>query len=922
MEVFRFSLLGLGAGGLYALAAIGLVLVYRGSGVVNFAQVAIGMIGAYVFYELRVERELDSLVGQLMALAAGLVTSGVIGGLFHLVVLRRMRNASQLSKIVATLALLVTITAVADWRYGANTRLVPSILPTGPIDLFGASVGRDRMLILVMVVVITAVLWAVYRFTTFGVATSAVAENPRAAAALAVSPDLIAAVNWSVGGALGGLAVIMLVPITGLGPGNITFLVIPVLAAAVMGRFSSFPIVTAAGLALGITQSLVTRYVNQSGWATAVPFLFVAAYLIGRGTTIAGKEQRFGRMPALGTGRVPPVLIALGVVVSLILTWLVFPADYLQAFQLQLLIAIVLCSFVVVTGYAGQLSLAQMTLAGVGALITAYLAARHDWPLELAITAGVLSTVPIAIVLGLAGVRTRGVNLAIVTLGFAIAIEAVVLTNAKYTGGINGYRVDKPTLFGIDISSIRHPERYATLSLIVLVLVGLAIANLRRGRAGRRLIAVRTNERAAAALGVSVVGAKLYAFVLGGVVAAIAGILIVFRLPIIQFDEFGAIISILHLQNAVLGGVGTLGGPLVGSGFSPGGVSQQLFSFLGDDVATLLAIVGGIGVLIVLTVFPDGLAFLMKHQNDWWLRRLRARMPSRRRPPLDLDALRSDDSGRVAPKTLEVRGLSVRFGGVVALSELSLDVHPGQVVGLIGPNGAGKSTAIEAITGFIRPAAGTVALDGHDLGSWSIEKRARNGLSRSFQSLELFDDLTVRENILAACDARDQAAYITDLVKPGHGTLTPAAASALADFGLEQVLDTKVSELSYAQRRMLAVARAVAGGHSILLLDEPAAGLDDVQTRQLGQSIRRMATERGVGVLLVEHNVDMVLRTCDQVVALEFGQTIGTGTPDEIRANMAVVEAYLGTSHYRDEHGLNADAPADTPAATEAGVTA
>jgi sulfate-transporting ATPase len=901
MEIFRFSLLGLGAGGLYALAAIGLVLVYRGSGVVNFAQVAIGMVGAYVFFELRVNHGFDSTALELVALAAGLVSSAILGGAFHLVILRRMRDASQLSKIVATLALLVTITGVADWHYGPNTRLVPSILPTGPMDVFGATVGKDRMMILLMVLVITTVLWAVYRFTTFGVATTAVAENPRAAAALAVSPNMVAAVNWSVGGALGGLAVIMLVPITGLGPGNITFLVIPVLAAAVLGRFSSFPIVTAAGLAMGVTQSLVTRYVDQSGWATAVPFLFVSIYLIGRGTTIAGKDERFGRMPALGTGRLAPGLIVFGLVVSLVLTWLIFPDNYLQAFQLQLLIALVLLSFVVITGYAGQLSLAQMAMGGVAALVTAYFYDRHDWPLELAMVVGVLAMVPIGLVLGLAGVRTRGVNLAIVTLGFAISIEAVVLANGKYTGGINGYRADDPTVFGINVSSITHPERYATLTLIVLLLISLAVANLRRGRAGRRLIAVRTNERAAAALGVSVVGAKLYAFVLGGAIAAIAGILMVFRLPIIDFRQFGAILSILHLQNAVLGGVGALGGPLVGSGFAPGGVTQQIFSFLGDDVATLLVVLGGIGLLVMLTVSPDGLVFLMRRQNAFWLDPLRRKLPSRHRA-VNLGDFSVEGEGRVPPRALAVRGLTVRFGGVVALSDLSLDVDPGEVVGLIGPNGAGKSTAIEAITGFVRPTAGTVALGGDNIDRWTIERRARAGLGRSFQSLELFDDLTVLENILAACDSRDGAAYLTDLVKPGRGQLTPAAVSAITDFGLESQLQTKVSSLSYAQRRMLAVARAVAGGTSILLLDEPAAGLDDVQTRLLGESIRRLAAERGVGVLLVEHNVDMVLRTCDRVVALEFGLTIGTGTPDEIRHNAAVVEAYLGTSHFRDEH--------------------
>jgi sulfate-transporting ATPase len=269
---------------------------------------------------------------------------------------------------------------------------------------------------------------------------------------------------------------------------------------------------------------------------------------------------------------------------------------------------------------------------------------------------------------------------------------------------------------------------------------------------------------------------------------------------------------------------------------------------------------------------------------------------------------------RVVPKTLELKNVSVRFGGVVALHELSLQVRPGEVIGLIGPNGAGKSTTIDAITGFVSSARGEVHLGDDRIDGWTRERRARAGLGRSFQSLELFDDLTVLENLQTACDRRDSAAYITNLVVPDHSELTPAARAAIADFGLEPYLQMKVSDLGYAHRRMLAVARAVAGGHSTLLLDEPASGLGDVQTQNLGTAIRRLANERGVGVFLVEHNIDMVLRTCDRVYALDFGVLIGSGTPAEIRKNPAVIEAYLGTSRFHAGESEEESAPA--PAAS------
>ncbi len=912
-EFVRFGALGVGAGGLYALAAIGMVLIYRCSGVVNFAQGSIGMVGSYVYYELYVEHGWPWQIAMIF----GFGGSALVGVVFHFLVMQRLRDASALTRIVATIALLITLQGLAFLRYGAFPKLVPSVLPNDGVEVFGTSVGEDRLSILAIAIVLTAVLWAIYRFTTFGIATSAVAESQRAASALGVSPSAVAAINWAVGSALGALASMLLVPITSLEPTSATFLVIPVLAAAVIGRFSSFPLTTAAGILIGVSQSLVTspklvtNHWRQPGLSTAIPFVLVAIVLILRGRSMAGKDERFGRMPAIGSGRVAPGVVVFGVGVALLCLWVVFPDNWVTALQIQIIVTVVLMSFVVVTGYTGQVSLAQGALAGIGALVCGWLDVSKGWPLELAAIAGLAATVPVSIVVGLAGVRTRGVNLAIVTLGFAIAIGPAVFANPTYTGGsTGGYSVDEVRFLGVDLDPIGSPARYATFGLGVLVALGLMIANLRRGRAGRRLIAVRTNERAAASLGVSVIGAKLYAFVLGGTIAAVGGILVAYRQSVLAFEGFGGITGLFVLQNSVIGGVGVLGGPVAGSGFQPGTVGQQVIGFLPGDAATVLVIVGGFGLMILLTFAPDGLAELSRRLNQPLIGRLRARLP--RRPPVSQRLLATAtataaDAGaetRVPPKRLEVRGLTVRFGGTTALDDLDLVVEPGEVVGLIGPNGAGKSTAIEAITGFVGPAAGTVSLDGTTIDRWGPETRARAGLTRSFQSLELFDDLTVLENLQAACDDRDLAAYVTDLVRPGIGRLTAAASAAVHDFGFDDKLDTKVANLSYAERRMLAVARAVAVGSSVLLLDEPASGLDEGQTRRLGDTIRGLAHDRGVAVLLVEHNVDMVLRTCDRVYALDFGSLIGEGSPAEIRANPRVVDAYLGTAKYRDEQAV------------------
>ena len=556
------------------------------------------MVAAYVFFEAHQQDHLPAILAVLL----GLLASAALGAAFHLLVLRRMRDASMLAKIVATLALLVVLQDLTVLKYGPVPQIVTSILPNGPItdlrrnDRSRPSVHlRDRRC---------------PDSRRSGRSTSShcsgwrrlqSAANPRAAAALAVSPNLIATANWAIGAALGGLAAILLVPITSLSSDILSLMVIPVLAAAVVGRFSSFPITMMAGLAIGVAQSEVTRWVNAPGWATAVPFLFVVVTLIGRGRSIAGKDESVGRLPSLGTGKIPPGLVVLGVGMA-VLCISEFSSTWMAALQVQMVMAIVLISLVVVTGFAGQVSLAQMGFAGVGAVIASWLYFHYHWPFELAILGGVVGMIPFCLVVGLAGVRTRGVHLAIVTLGLAYFLDAVVFGNPSYTGGL-GYPTD-PRFFGIDVSTMTHPGRYAVITLALLVLIGLAVANLRRGRAGRRLIAVRTNERAAAALGVSVVGAKLYGFVLGGMIAAVGGILLAFDPIASGSNNFGGMQSITLMQNSVFGGAGHLGGPLIGSTFQSGTLGQQVFSFLGGNAAFYLSLVSGVGLLVMLPRAP------------------------------------------------------------------------------------------------------------------------------------------------------------------------------------------------------------------------------------------------------------------------------------------------------------------------------
>ena len=745
---------------------------------------------------------------------------------------------------------------------------------------------------------LTTALTIVYRTTRFGLATTAVAESPRATSAQGISPDVIATVNWALGCALAVGAAVLIVNITGLQVQGLTLLVIPALAAALVGGFRSFPLTLIGGLVIGILESEIA-YLQVTvgistvlqGAADSIPFLVIIAVLVIRGQALPLRGDAIETPPELGNGIVRPswaVLLTGGA----LLVALLAPTGWVDALATTAAVGVILLSVVVVTGYTGQLSLAQFALAGIGAWIAARLVASYSVPFELAALAGIAGTVPIGLLVGLPALRTRGVNLAVATLGLALLLESQVLANQSLTGGALGIQIGSPSFLGINVDTFQHPGRYAALAVLLFLLAFLAVANLRRSRTGRRLVAVRTNERGAAALGVNVFAAKLYAFGLSAALAAMGGILIAFQTPTVTFyptfDVFGSLSVVVY---AVIGGVGAALGAVAGAFLAPGSVGAYLVTYFGDDLDNLFRLFGGLLLIVVLLQDSDGLVSLYRKQ----VLRLATRLRPQWQPTRSPLPTPSEGRARPTPATLAIRGLTVRFGGVTALDDVSLTLTPGEVVGLIGPNGAGKTTLIDAVTGYVAPTSGTVLIDGRAIDGWSPRRRAEAGIGRSFQSLELFESLTVAENLQTACDPQGRLHYLFDLIHPGRARLTPAAVAAVREFGLQDELAARPDELPYGRRRLVAIARAVSAGPSVVLLDEPAAGLDGEERSELARLIRRLADEWGLAVLVVEHDVSLVFETCDRIAVLDFGAKIAEGGPDEIADDPSVVASYLGT---------------------------
>ncbi len=811
----------------------------------------------------------------------------------YVAIMRPLGPKAVLSKVMASLGVLLVLVSAATLVWGSTPIQVASDLPTGQLRLGSVVVGQDRIWLFAIAVAVTVVLWLVSGRTTVGVAVRANAENRAASSSLGWSPDVLGALTWGVGAALAALAGILLAPLISISVDQMPLLVIPVTAAALLGRFESFPLTLLAAVVIGMAQSVLGNYVSLSGAPQAIPFVLVIFILLARRSRVS-RTRSDERLPSLGRGVTSWRWRGAWIAAAVALVWFA-PPDLLGPLTIWLGWSLVALSLVVLLGYTGQLSLAQFAIAGVGALIAARLTVI-GWPLPLAAVAAVLGSAVVGMVFAIPALRRQGVELAIITLGLATVVSGVVFAN--WGGQTSGIDVGLPSIFGWRIDTLFHPTRYAYVGLAILVFWMLAVGRLRRSVGGLRLGAIRANERAASALGVNVVLAKVYSFGVASAIAASGGIVLAFSATNIVFDSFAPIQSVNAAAYTVIGGPGYLSGAPVGTTLADGGLGTWVFGTLFPSLDTSwLGLIGGVALIATVVLQPNG---VVQH----WVKLAHSRRggngvsPGAGRLARDIEFVSDTDVTELpAGAVLTVDELVVRYGaGLTAVDSVSLSVGPGEIVGLIGPNGAGKTTFIDAISGFIDETAGEIRLDQHRLDALPAYRRARLGIARSFQSLELFTDSSVAENLSVAADSGASRLYLTGLFRRQRLRLGHMARCVIDEVGLHEDLATNVGDLSYGRRRLVSLARTFAREPSIALLDEPAAGLSDEEAAELGRVIRRVADEFRVGVLLVEHNMSLVMAVCDRVVVLYHGQKLREGTPAQIRADPAVIEAYLGHS--------------------------
>ena len=888
-DFWQFLLLGLALCPAYVLTAQGIVLVYRGSGVVNFASGSFALIGAYVDY-----RAQQAGVPPAPATVIGVAGGAAVGTLTYALVMRYLANASQLARTIATLGVFLTAIQSLALIYSDQVFFPKTVFRNVNLQAWwGANVSSYNLILFGFTVALTFGLWAAYRWTTFGLKTSAVAENRRAAEALGHFSETIGLFNWMLGGGLSALAGIAVAPIIGLSVSTIPLLLVPALAAALLGSFTSFGLTLLGGLIVAIGESELQRYNLGTGWNKAFPFLLIIGVLLFRSSALPERGYVAARLPAIGSGRLRARVVA-PVVAAAVVAIAFLPSAGAGAVTVSVTTAIIGLSFVVVTGYAGQVTLAQIGLAGVGAFASSRLAQTAGLSFWEALPLGVLIALPIGAVVGLPALRTRGVNLAIATLGFAVLIQEVLLNNPSYTGGVLGTVVKPPSLFGWSLDNTYHTNRYAGMCFVFLVLGCVLVANLRRGRVGRQLIAVRANERAAVALGINVTWLKLYAFIVGAGLAALGGVLLAFRTTNVLFSGFDPTSGITLLSLIIVGSIGFIGGSIFAGYLATSGLLVWIISLISNSatVNDYIALFSGVAVVATVMFYPNG--FAAWQAADWQKRFGRFLGPAAALAPVlerrDEPAARREHRHHV----LRVESLGVRFGAIIALDDVSLELQSGRILGLIGPNGAGKTTMIDAISGLNRRYTGRVSFDGEPIDRLSPTARARLGIGRSFQSLELFEELSVEDNLRVGPDAPTPVSYVADLLRPGRRPLPPAAIAAVNEFELAADLARKPAELSFGRRRLVGIARAVAANPSVLLLDEPSSGLDETESKELAVLLRRLTAEWAIAILLVDHDMSVVMSISDEIVALDFGREIARGTPEQVRHDPNVVSAYLG----------------------------
>jgi ABC-type branched-subunit amino acid transport system ATPase component/ABC-type branched-subunit amino acid transport system permease subunit len=916
---------GVVLGFVYALLAIGIVLIFRASGVINFAQGQMGALGATTLVILYVNEGLPFWILIPLALLLG----AIVGGLTELFVVRRLFKQPRLLLFIATVGVTQVI-LLLQLQLPQPDHDVAYPTPLDHRWQIGSLVIRgEQVLVLISVPILVAVLWYLLNHTKFGLGVRAAADNPNSASLSGIRVRAVSTQVWILAGVLSAIAAVLASPVLNLRSGSIgdnlgPGLLLPTLAAALFGGMVSFPLAMVGGLVMGVIYFVVTANTPlDPGTTTLVIFVVLVILVLFRARAESTDESAWTLTPRTSAGRAellqhPLARIAKWSGIALLLgIGVLLPVfeqlpSRLVDYSVVLVYLMVAVSATVLTGWAGQLSLGQFAFVAIGSYLTAYYAGGLNPGMDYlpAVGLAVLWGIGAAILIGIPALRVRGLYLGIITLGFALVVYNwgvnLPMLNNSFAG--LGASLEPPEfkIPGIgDWDFLDNKRAYYYFCLIVAVLVILLVTHFRRTGLGRSLLAVRDNETTAQAYTVSTTRAKIIAFAISGGVAALAGGIFAAGHTTTLPDYFTPEESLRLLAVSVVGGLTSVTGAVLGTVVVIG--IPTVF----QSSPQLQLFASGVGMLILLLYCPGGLISIVHSGRDLLLSFIARRTewkPAQRqaqttiaslstRPREETPAVAGDREP--APLPLVARDIRVRYGGVFAVNGASIEVRPGEVVGLIGTNGAGKTTLMNAICGFTK-SSGEVDVFGTRVDGKAAYRRARYGVGRAFQNARSFGGLTVRETVMVALEARERSLLLPSLLALPPSPMAERrkrkqANEIIGYLGLGRYADNLLSELSTGTRRIVELACLTALDARLILLDEPTAGVAQRETETFGPLIKTIQRELGSSILIVEHDMPMVMSISDRIYCLEAGAVIAEGRPDEVRANPKVIASYLGT---------------------------
>ena len=910
MEQFLpFIVIGLSTGAVYGLAGMGLVLTYKTSGIFSFGYGAVAALGAFCFYFLNTEHNMAWMW-------AALISVGIFGPLLGLVLefqARTLAAASETIKVVATVGLILIAEAIGELWHPLNEPTFPNFLPQSTVDLLGVNVTWEQIIVFVFCLAASAVLFWFFQSVRLGVVMRGVVDNPDLVSMSGDDPVRVRRWAWIIGTVFAVIAGLFVAPDQPLDGITLATVVFAAFGAAAIGFFTNLPLTFAGGLMIGVAGALADKYSATISWIgglpASLPFLILFVVLIVTPPRRLAQRRLLTQLHVRRTYHAPvPVRLAAGgVAVALLAVVPNIASTNLVLWSGALIDMILFLSLGLLVRHSGQISLCQLAFAAIGAAAFGHFAASDHMPWLLALVLASLVAVPVGALIAIPAVRVSGVFLALATLGFGILAQDIFYTQSYMFGPTTLGIADPRPQISIGGWHLYTDQGFYYLLLLIVILVVVTVTALSGGRLGRLLEAMADSPLALETQGATSSVLKVIVFCIASAMASMAGALtgMLYHYSVgTYFEPFNSIYIVVIVVVVTIGNpwyavIGAITYAVIPGYIQGATTNSVLLLFFGFVAATAAYSTRSGTTPAALRGFLDRLgghkpAPAAPGAAEPFAAAVATAKKRDARPAESAD---SAAASTVAREGLVLRDLHVHFGGVKAVNGVSVEAPTGVITGLIGPNGAGKTTLFNACSGLTLPTSGRVFFHGVDVSREGPASRARRGLGRTFQRPELFNSLTVRQNVAigreASMGGRNPLAQVFGS-RRANQLIASVVDEALTLTGTGRIADNQVGLLTIGQRRLVELARALAGPFDTLLLDEPSAGLDGHETKQFGRVLKTVVAERGCGIFLVEHDMALVREICDYVHVLDFGQLIFKGTAEEMQSSDKVRAAYLG----------------------------